>query len=397
MVTVLEALTRPCAAFVCYAPEGRNTVIRTDIAPEVWYPWDEFNYDNITTIFREQLATQFNGSREPRVLDKDTSVHNEESVEDALRRYRIPTVNYALDGMPNAPHYARGTRCSGTGSGFKADWSCVSDAALDPDDGSYLNLVPGDTKISAKWSPDLRDAPNGYNEWQNAVAQTVSYSAERNVRYGFIVTDTVLVVLRIAHQYTGEGLAADRSLRDNAPSRSSSDTSMRSGDPSDPSQLSSQPYSDNNPLNWEFSVRHKTVSWSAHGHRLTPNLALWALAMMSLNGDNDIDYSYPEVNTWRTTFDHEPRGIRHNTSGAIRPRATRDIVVQERNPHMADIVDAYEREDGDVDDDLHEDDEDEDEDEDEDQDDEDENSPAHFSRVGSVHGGDTLAPQIGPK
>ncbi|KAF4512591.1 hypothetical protein G6O67_001708 [Ophiocordyceps sinensis] len=72
--------------------------------------------------------------------------------------------------MPNAPHYV-----------------------LDQDDGCFLNLVPGDTKISSKWTPAF---------YTNVLAQTVSYSAERHVRYGFIATDTVLVVLRIARQYT---------------------------------------------------------------------------------------------------------------------------------------------------------------------------------------------------
>jgi len=71
--------------------------------------------------------------------------------------------------------------------------------------------------------------PVKFHEWQNAVAQTVSYSAERHVRYGFIVTDTVLVVLRIARRYTGKGLATDRSPRDDAAGggQSSSDSSMR--------------------------------------------------------------------------------------------------------------------------------------------------------------------------
>lgn len=247
MVTVLEALTWPCAAFTSYAPKGPNTVIETDIALDTWCPWDDFNYKNITTIFEHNLGTRYRGEREPRPLAKDTSIYNEESVEDALRRYRIPTVNYALGGMPNAPHYGRGTRCPGTGSGFKTDWSCVSDARTG-ENGAYLNLVPGDTKISAKWWPELVDDPDGFGEWQNAVAQAVSYSAERHVRYGFIVTDTVLVVLRIARQYTGEGLAANRSPRGDGPSSQSSDTSMGSGS-GVPSQPSSKSFSDNNPLN----------------------------------------------------------------------------------------------------------------------------------------------------
>ena len=242
-------------AFTCYTPTGRNTVIQTDIAPETWYSWDEFYYDNITTIFREQVATQFSDDKEPKALDKDTSVYNGGSVEHTFRRYRIPTVNYALNGMPNAPHCGRGTRCPGTGSGFKAGWSCISDAAMDLNNESYLNLVPGDTKISSKWWPGLHDDQYRFLEWQNAIAQTVSYSAERHARYSFIVTDTVLVVLRTARQYTGEGLAADRCLRDNSPSLSSSNTSMRSGsgDPSDPSQRTSDSYSDKQPF--ELGIR----------------------------------------------------------------------------------------------------------------------------------------------
>lgn len=58
---------------------------------------------------------------------------------------------------------------------------------IDPDDGSYLNFVPSGTKISVKWFPELHDDLDRYYEWQNAVAQTVSYSAERKLRYGFIV------------------------------------------------------------------------------------------------------------------------------------------------------------------------------------------------------------------
>ena len=67
--------------------------------------------------------------------------------------------------------------------------------------------------------------------------------------------------------------------------------------------------------------------WSAHGHRLTGKLALWALAMMSLHGDSYIDYSYPDLNT---QCDRD--GIVHNTSGTASARPSRDCEMQELNP-----------------------------------------------------------------
>ncbi|KAK0640840.1 hypothetical protein B0T16DRAFT_460982 [Cercophora newfieldiana] len=146
MVNLLEALTRECAPFQCFAPEGQNRITRTDIAPETWHPWSDFTYANITAIFREQLATEYYGEGEPRPLEKDTSIHNEDAGREPLQAY----------------------------------WSCVSDVILDG--GTYLNLVPGDTRISSKWCPELHDDPERFYEWQNAVAQTVSYSAEHRVR-----------------------------------------------------------------------------------------------------------------------------------------------------------------------------------------------------------------------
>lgn len=63
------------------------------MAPETWHPWNEFDYDNVTLIFREQLATQVYGKRESRPLAKNLELHNEKSLNDALRRYPTATIN----------------------------------------------------------------------------------------------------------------------------------------------------------------------------------------------------------------------------------------------------------------------------------------------------------------
>ncbi len=90
MVTVLEALTQPCAAFTSFAPEGRNTVIQTQIAPDTWYLWDDFNYDNITTIFKHQLKTQYHGETEPKAQSTQMARPVNKSIGEGQVNWRWP-------------------------------------------------------------------------------------------------------------------------------------------------------------------------------------------------------------------------------------------------------------------------------------------------------------------
>ena len=215
----------------------------------------------------------------------------------------------------------------------------------DSETGALLNLVPGDTKISTKfWAEMIHDVAN-YNEWRKVLTQVVSYSAEHRVRYGFIVTDAGLTVIRITRQYVSGGLAAGRAaaaaaaaaavaygnLAPGSQQSSGSDISMGTSEPSLPS---SDSYQDSNPNNWDFNLEYKHILWATHARQLTAKLALWALALMSLGGDNYIDYSYPGLNTWRTARGEELRegGIRHNTTGEFARCATRNHSMQEPDP-----------------------------------------------------------------
>ncbi|RMZ85289.1 hypothetical protein DV738_g357, partial [Chaetothyriales sp. CBS 135597] len=91
--------------------------------------------------------------------------------------------------------------------------------------------------------------------------------------------------------------------------------------PGTASQTTSQPtsgeqsFADDLPANWDYNVQYRAIPWKDHGKKLTGKLALWALAMMSLNGDNEIEYSYPGLNTWRRV---EDGGFMHNTTGERR-------------------------------------------------------------------------------
>ena len=94
--------------------------------------------------------------RIPRATRANTTaldlIQNEETLEDALRWFPMPVVNQALSSMPGAPHYGRGTRC--ITAQFKPDWSVVLESKVEGN-GRYVNLLPGDTKLSSKWTPRM--------------------------------------------------------------------------------------------------------------------------------------------------------------------------------------------------------------------------------------------------
>ncbi|KAH8654679.1 hypothetical protein BGZ61DRAFT_572799 [Ilyonectria robusta] len=328
MPTLLEVLTRRNVAVNSQSVvPGSNTTTETHLEPDGWSPWPDFNYDTLTRIFWRQLASEYQGSPEQRPLELDLFINNEETLEDVLRRFLSSIVNYALDGQEGQPHLGRGSRC---GSEDKPDWSAVSGQCID-EYGRYANILPGDTKLDAKWWPTMSEEAEDFNEWQKVVAQVQTYMARHQTRYGFIITDANLVALRLTREPISTGLAQERPRREAAAlaghQRHSSDVTMASGDGS------SSLYSDNNPLEWSYyNPEYAVIAWDAHGNgRLTIKLALWCLAMMAANGDRWIDYSYPQLDSWRSA----DKGYAHSTSGTTKARLSRGDVYLEPDPDRA--------------------------------------------------------------
>ncbi|OAA63273.1 hypothetical protein SPI_03436 [Niveomyces insectorum RCEF 264] len=287
-------------------PPGKNTQTKTDIDFDDWQPWEDFSYSVLTSIFSRQLRQIYAGDREPMALNQDLELFHEDSLEDVLRRFVSPVVNFALRGQPGAFHLGRGSRCQEDGV---PDWSLVSYTCLESDTGTYLNILPGDTKLSTKWWPTI--IADNYTEWRNVILQIVYYMTANSSRYGFIITDTCFVALRLTRSDIGPGIAADLPTR-----TATAGPSGHRSQPSDTSMLSTtsygSSYSDNDPVKWAYhGPEYAVVPWSAHGaHKLTVKLALWCLAMMAVN-DNHIDYWYPDLDSWRSA----KHGFVHNTSG----------------------------------------------------------------------------------
>ncbi|RSM19765.1 hypothetical protein CDV31_001396 [Fusarium ambrosium] len=319
MPTLLHVLTRSNVNVdSTLVPRGGNSTVDTDVqAPEAWRPWQGFDYATLTTIFRRDLDKEYVGSAKPEPLPQDLCIVNEETLDDVLRRFEIPIVNYCLNRRDGIPHFGRGSRC---GTTYKPDWSVISPLRLSQDQ-CFDNVLPGDTKLSKKWWPTMgREGATRWIEWQKVITQIVTYMADNNSRYGFILSDECLVALRLTRKRSSDTLFTGRTPRATAGHvRYASDASMEDG----------SVYEDTNPLHWQYEdPEYVTVPWGAHGsNRLTTKLTLWFLAMMATNGDKFLDYSYPDLDSWRSST--EGGYYIHNTSGVKKSRLSRGEQVQE--------------------------------------------------------------------
>ncbi|ATY62557.1 hypothetical protein A9K55_006960 [Cordyceps militaris] len=314
-----------------HAITGTNSRVQTPVWVDEWFDWKDFTYDNIKRIYHDQLnRLSIGDSHESEILEHDRIVFNEASVDDLLRKFPVSVVNWALHSATSqneTPHFGRGSRCPAIlwqHARYIPDWSVIVT--------ERVNVLPGDSKISSKWWPEMLNNESYHVEWTNVVSQVATYMAACSSRYGFIVTDREVVVLRITRQAVGPGLATSRSPRRITRRNIMSDSSVAASS-SSPRIPSSQDYVDDNPLNWDYWTIHWQKSYRS-GDKLTPQLALWALAMMASHGDNHIDYSYPGLDTWRA------EGLKrfvHNTSGEVVTEKRTKMVFEGSSPFSAGV------------------------------------------------------------
>lgn len=319
MPKILEILTQANVDIdASQLRSGGNTSVTGLIAPSSWRPWIGFDYRTLSAIFTEELKKDYRFSAKPTPLVEDLRIFTEETLEDILRRFEAPLVNYCLFDQTGSPHFGRGSRCESVD--YKPDWSTVSHSHLQASK-RFENLLPGDTKVSRKWRPEMKNEGGGA-EWRKVMTQIMTYMAYYRSRYGFIITDRCLVPLRITRKPSGPGIARTRTPRSTAvPVRYPNEPSTGKDDPA---------YEDKHPLQWEYELpEYVVIPWSAKGPgQLTVKLALWFLGMMVTNGDRHIDYSYPDLNSWR----FESGSYIHNTSGVKKPKLSIGDKSEDRDP-----------------------------------------------------------------
>ncbi|AEO70536.1 3b8a0ec7-3073-45ec-bbc0-87a770498b2f [Thermothielavioides terrestris] len=160
------------------------------------------------------------------------------------------------------------------------DWCIFLWDPRDPADESQTITVWGDSKCSSKWRSDKDLLPSRFkSNWIWPFRQVLTYCVSNATRYGYILTPDEVVVLRV-HE--------DRST------------------PTKP-----------------WRIQYASVPWANSGEGvLTVNLAIWALAMMSLNEGHrpirTLDHTLP-LNVWWVDPSQSQRGTptyEHHLSGA---------------------------------------------------------------------------------
>lgn len=176
---------------------------------------------------------------------------------------------------------------------------------------------------------------NDRREWGKVLAQITCYMATFGSRYGFIITDAHLIVLRISRLRTSR-LRTDDGFVSGRPHRFDIFYATNySADEDSSFANTTASYVDDNPVNWEMEPpEYAVIPWAEHRPgKLTVKLALWSLAMMAANGGRDIDYSYPALDSGR----QEGSKYVHNTSGATKKRLRRHDRMEGLDPVGATV------------------------------------------------------------
>ncbi|KAG6106168.1 hypothetical protein E4U13_007548 [Claviceps humidiphila] len=140
---------------------GTNTSDPVWTLVEKWTPWRDFTIENLTAMYASVLNAPWKDNLPNDVTAGfDQVIRDELSLTIFLAKYIWPAVNLALPQARSILRLGPEQLYLGTGSwcqqGRKVpDWGLALDQS-GLSTGKFDNLLPGDTKLSAKWTPDMR-------------------------------------------------------------------------------------------------------------------------------------------------------------------------------------------------------------------------------------------------
>ncbi|KAK2793822.1 hypothetical protein FQN50_009977 [Emmonsiellopsis sp. PD_5] len=218
---LLDYLTQPNPSLVnTHSLTGLPT--KQDLPHEIEVvEWEEFNLENLMNCYGHVLRMEFQlPDISPPPTNLERNIVDEDSLDHLISRSVIPIVNAALGVAwhccyPNHQEaliqITRGGRArrpeddavmqdgnspEGTDGNAKIfpDWAGAIIRKDDP--WTCVNRCPGDTKLSTKWKSDKK-----VKSWEWPLAQMLIYCGENwNCRYGYLITQKELVVLRFARE-----------------------------------------------------------------------------------------------------------------------------------------------------------------------------------------------------
>ena len=201
---------------------GNNTTSKKSTWEQPRYieQWEDFDCKAMQRIYdgilQELLADQydFENIEHPR-RRIDRMISDERSLEGAvLLHWNYKIVKEALRqsqsrlfGRPDRKEVflVIGSQAllSGFNGDLKPDWAGIQGEPADSQDESIpLNILPGETKLSKKWSSiniKMGEVKTTYQktDWLRPIAQLFTYCVQSGSRYGYIITDKELLAARI--------------------------------------------------------------------------------------------------------------------------------------------------------------------------------------------------------
>ena len=304
---------------------GSNTSSKrlTWLTPGSIVKWEDFGYDSLQKIYGGALH---------RVLKKEYScrdysdipqkpyceIADENCLEMLLAMWNWRVVSEGLSKAQeclyehqdsNVIYMAKGGRSRFLVAGkFRPDWAGIRS---NPEDGISQeetfkppNILPGDSKLGKKWSSNkIKDGPvtPEYlpNDWLKPLRQIYTYCVKANARYGYIITNEEVVVVRVRPipqpSKSEEANDSQESQQDSQSSNNEQETADSQGsfpefDEGHDFMLSSPVFKE---VENNGRLEYKAIPWSnaaspdpRRSDNLTVNLALWWLHIMASVSSN---------------------------------------------------------------------------------------------------------------
>ncbi|KAG6070642.1 hypothetical protein E4U16_006717 [Claviceps sp. LM84 group G4] len=277
MSTIHDVLAQPSPEpDLGWASRGPNVYNESWVHVSEWTPWVDFTLQNLTSIYAQVLNASWSGEDSQSIGISgrgDLLVSDERSLNFFLDKYLWPFVNRALEQAASIINLGPEPLGLGLGSfgqnTASPDWGLFSMPNPLPQEKLDI-LLPGLTKLSTKWYPEMRFSKHesARSEWAVPLSQVSTCAALSDCRYGFLITDESLVVLR----FTKKRVDA---------------SGTQSGDENVPAGA----------INAELlPPEYAVIPMSASGKdNLTVKLAVFCLCLMASGGHDKLDYGYPPL------------------------------------------------------------------------------------------------------
>ncbi|KFY95927.1 hypothetical protein V498_03005 [Pseudogymnoascus sp. VKM F-4517 (FW-2822)] len=354
--TILAELTRPNPKIdASCTSEGTNTISGAWTHVTSWVEWTEFEHGTLRSMFKDVVEAEWKDPVRPDEGSSfDREIWDEDTLEHLLSKEMLPPVNDAFRQATRVlkcpkVHLGRAGRCSNdpsSDSRLRPDWALCSRKSMQGT-GKYTNLLPGDTKLAKKWSPTFYESPQRHKSWVEPVRQIQTYSHVLNVRYGWLITEECLVVMRFCREHIEPGLASERSRRAGLQESytvnyghrrvtsggTDLSTSMGAMSISDPLYQSSAYSEDYASIEFQ-PPRYKIIPWSNHGKScLTIRLGLFYLNLLAACGTSSMEFYYPEFDSWHPLNN----GYEHNSTGKFVKKLPSKAAIDNPNPSLEEV------------------------------------------------------------